>query len=166
MTQADGAPKLRWATTSELPEAADFMAAVLALDDRYISHGEIQTGLSLDGRTWAVDLRTRMREDFADLGPDRRVVVAHIDGALVGVAVVLQPRDARARYLVTEDVAVSPEARSGGIGGRIMDFIEADARARGCEWAFLESGLDNDGAHAFFERRRYRPLSKVFGKRL
>ena len=45
-------------------------------------------------------------------------------------------------------------------------FIEAEAKTAGARWAFLESGLDNEGAHAFFEREAYRPLSKVFGKRL
>lgn len=155
-----------WADTADLPEAADFMSEIIGLDDRYISHGEIQTGLSRDGQAWVTDLKAKIAEDFTDLGTSRRVVIARQDGELVGAGVVLEQADDRARYIVTEDIAVSPTARSGGIGRRMMDFIEADARARGIDWAFLESGLDNEGAHAFFERRDYHPLSKVFGKRL
>jgi len=166
MTSPAGAPIISWAGEAQLPEAADFITGAIRPDDRYISHGEIQTGLSLDGATWAADLAEKMRKDFADLGTERRVVLAHIDGALVGVGVVFEHRDDRARYVITEDIAVAPSARSAGVGGHMMDFIEADARARGIDWAFLESGLDNEGAHAFFERRSYRPLSKVFGKRL
>ena len=166
MTSPAGPPIISWAGEAALPEAADFITRSIRPDGRYISHGEIQTGLSQDGETWVDDLPEKMREDFADLGAGRRVVLAHIDGELVGVGVVFEHRDDRAHYLITEDIAVAPSARSAGVGGHMMDFIEADARARGVAWAFLESGLNNDGAHAFFERRSYRPLSKVFGKRL
>jgi ribosomal protein S18 acetylase RimI-like enzyme len=157
---------LRWASPDDLPDAADFMARTISLDVRYISHGEIQGGLSRDGLAWVDDLPTRMREDFANPGPHRRVLLAFLDDALVGASVVLEHQDDRVHYMVTEDVAVAPEARSAGIGGKMMDVIEADARAKGCQWAFLESGLDNEAAHAFFQRRGYRPLSKVFAKPL
>lgn len=159
-------PTVRRAHLDELPETADFMAQVIRQDTRYISHGEIQTGLSIDGRTWADDLQTKMREDFADLGPGRRVYVAHVDDVLVGVGVAVETQDDRARYIVVEDIAVSVGVRSAGVGRRMMDFIEAEARENGCQWAFLESGVNNRGAHAFFERRDYQPLSKVFCKRL
>ena len=157
---------LAWAAPDQLEAAARFLAAAVRADDRYVSHGEVQTGLSPDGERWAPDLEALMVEDFKDLGPDRAVLLAHVDGRLAGVAVILRHADDRARYVVVEDVAVAPEARAAGVGGRMMDAIEADARASGADWAFLESGLDNDDAHRFFERRAYRPLSKVFAKRL
>lgn len=166
MTASGVSPTYLWATREQLPQAADFISAIIALDDRYISHGEIQTGLSLDGRTWAPDLIEKMREDFADLGPDRRVAVAWVGDDMVGVGVALFHQDDRARYVVIEDIAVSPAARSGGVGNGLMDFMESEARRNGFPWAFLESGLDNERAHALFERRDYRPLSKVFCKSL
>jgi GNAT superfamily N-acetyltransferase len=167
MTDAAAPPTIRWATEEgERAAAADFMSAVIALDARYISHGEIQTGLSLDGRSWAADLSAKMRDDFADPGPDRRIAIAATGGAIVGVGVALFHADERARYMILEDIAVAPDVRSGGIGGRMIDFMEAEARARGMEWAFLESGLHNHKAHALFERRAYAPVSKVFCKKL
>ncbi len=159
--------RLHWASASELPAVARFFGEVIGRDARYISHGEIQTGLSLDGATWIPDLTRRFEEDFQDLGPDRRAVVAYDPAdAIAGAAVVLTVVEDHASYIVIEDVAVAPESRSLGVGQALVAFIEADAKASGAQWAFLESGLDNDGAHAFFERRSYRPLSKVFGKRL
>lgn len=158
---------LDWASTDELPAIARFLAEVIGGDARYISHGEIQTGLSLDGETWIADLPGRFEDDFRDLGSDRRVVVAHdAAGAIAGAAIVLSVNDDHAAYIVIEDVAVARESRSLGVGQALIGFIEADARRSGARWAFLESGLDNDSAHAFFERRDYRPISKVFGKRL
>jgi GNAT superfamily N-acetyltransferase len=166
MNQNAGSPRVQWATEDRLMEAADLMSAAIGLDPRYISHGEIQTGLSLDGRTWAPDFVDKMREDFSDLGPDRRLAVALVDDELVGAGVALFKQDDRARYVVLEDIAVSLTARSGGIGGELIDFIETEARRLGFQWAFLESGLDNHRAHALFERNDYRPVSTVFCKPL
>ncbi len=46
----------RWARDDELPAIAAFFARIIALDDSYISHGEVQCGLSMDGRTWVDNL--------------------------------------------------------------------------------------------------------------
>jgi hypothetical protein len=53
-----GAPV--WAANkAEWAEAAQFFARVIAAGTSYISHGEMQTGLSLDGKTWAPGLEQR-----------------------------------------------------------------------------------------------------------
>ena len=44
------------ANKAEWAEAAQFFARVIAAGTSYISHGEMQTGLSLDGKTWAPGL--------------------------------------------------------------------------------------------------------------
>ncbi|HEY1225570.1 MAG TPA: GNAT family N-acetyltransferase [Brevundimonas sp.] len=159
--------QIGWSDGDELTAVADFVSDVIHRDPRYISHGEIQTGLSPDGATWATNLHALMREDFADLGPERRIAVARdAGGELAGAAVVLTVNDDRAHYVVIEDIAVAAESRSHGVGRALVAFIETTARAEGAAWAFLESGLENAHAHDFFERQSYRPLSKVFGKRL
>ena len=166
MSHSTGLPTVLWANSDRLIAAADMMSSVILLDASYVSHGEIQTGLSLDGKSWAPDLAEKMRSDFANLTSDRRVALALVDDELVGVAVALFQQDERARYVVLEDVAVAPKARSYGVGSRLIDFIETEARELGFQWAFLESGLANEGAHALFERKDYRPISKVFCKSL
>lgn len=165
-TENIAALSTRWAGTDEWATAADFITAAIQPDPSYISHGEIQAGLSTNGRSWAADLAEKMQADFADPGPDRRIVLAFEGEALVCVGVVLKCFDARANYVVVEDIAVSPAARSGGVGRRVMAFIEEQARAWGADWAFMESGIHNDRAHAFFERLDYQPISKVFAKAL
>ena len=68
--------------------AADFAARVIGSDTRYISHGEVQTGLSPDGRRWADDLAALYRNDFAELGDERDLLVARDGvGDIVGIAV-------------------------------------------------------------------------------
>lgn len=157
---------IRWAAPEDRKAAAAFITAAIQPDPGYISHGEIQTGLSLDGRNWAPDLAEKMEIDFAEPGPDRRIVLGFESDALVCVGVVLKCFDERAKYVVVEDIAVSPAARSGGVGRRVMAFVEDHARTWGADWAFMESGIRNDRAHAFFERLDYQPISKVFAKAL
>lgn len=156
----------RWADAADLPAIAAFFSANIARDAAYISHGEIQTGLSLDGRSWAPDLDARMREDFEGLGPDRSVAVAIGDQGLVGAAILLWEVTPRVSFMVIEDLVVDPAQRSAGVGAGLVSFAEAEGVRRGMQWAFLESGLHNDGAHRFFERHGFHPVSKTFSKRL
>lgn len=159
---------LKWTTDkADLDAAGAFLARVIAGDTAYISHGEIQTALSLDGKTWAPDLNERFAEDMRDLGNGRSVALAHRDGVLIGAAIVLWVTDEPdAPHGILEDIAIAADARGSGAGQALVDLIEAEAKARGMKWMFLESGLRNERAHHFFERSGYAVVSKVFAKRL
>lgn len=161
-------PSITWTSdAADLQAVAAFFARVISQDAAYISHGEIQTALSLDGQTWRPDLAERFAADMAELGPHRSVAVARDGAQLIGAAIVLWQIEApEAPYAVLEDIAIDPAARSAGAGQAMVRFIETEASARGMKWLFLESGLNNDGAHRFFERAGYAPVSKVFAKRL
>lgn len=148
-------------------EAATFAGRVIGSDTRYISHGEIQTGLSEDGARWAENLDDLYLEDFFELGADRDLLVASdADGVIVGMLVLAWEETSRRRFAVLEDMAVEPALRSAGIGEKLLSRTEARVRERGIEWLFLESGLENHGAHRFFERHEFKPISHVFAKRV
>lgn len=148
-------------------EAAAFAGRVIGSDIRYISHGEIQTGLSVDAAHWAPDLARLYAEDFADLGDGRDLLVARDgDGRLLGIAVVAWEETPRRRFAVLEDMAVDPDQRSHGLGAGMLEQVEMKVRARGISWLFLESGLNNHGAHRFFERHGFDMISHVFAKAL
>lgn len=148
-------------------QAAAFFARVISLDTRYISHGEIQCGLSPDGTRWADDLDARFAEDLADPDPGAGLLLMRsAGGAIVAAAIVEWVETPRVRFAVLADLAVDPALRSGGTGARMVAAIEAEARRRAMGWIFLESGKDNARAHAFFERHAFREISHVFGKRL
>lgn len=158
---------LTWAaTTAERELAARFFANVIAADGSYISHGEIQQGLSPDGVRWADDLETRLLNEFSGEGESGVIALAYHGDMLVGAASVAWMPDAEAPYATLADLAVAPEARQHGVGAALVAFIEAEARSRGLGWVFLESGLGNHGAHDFFMREGYAAISKVFAKRL
>lgn len=156
----------RWAEAAELPAVAAFFSRTVALDDAYVSHGEIQTGLSHDGKTWVPDLDARMAEDLADLGENRSVAVGMDGDRIMCAAIAVWERTPRVSFGILEDLAVDPSARSLGTGAALVAFVEQAAIDRGMQWMFLESGLHNEGAHRFFERHGFQPMSKVFSKRL
>lgn len=160
---------LGWtAAPKDLEEIARFFARVIAQDPAYISHGEIQTGLSLDGARWRPDLEQRFIEDMKGIDVTRSVAFAREGaGALIGAAVVhWSLDDPEAPFATLEDLAVEPARRSHGVGEMLVKLIEAEAIARGAKWVFLESGRHNHRAHAFFERAGFAPVSHVFAKKL
>lgn len=146
--------------------AAAFAGRVIGSDTAYISHGEIQTGLSIDAHQWAPDLGTLYARDFTDFGEGRDLLVARdADGAIVGVAIVAWEATARRQFAILEDMVVDPSRRSMGIGGALVDEIERRVRERGIDWLFLESGVRNERAHAFFERSGFEMVSHVFARK-
>ncbi|PZU10841.1 N-acetyltransferase [Sphingomonas sp.] len=154
-------------TPAVAAEAAAFAAAMIGRDPAYISHGEIQTGLSPDGKTWFPDLPALYAEDFSSLGDDRDLLVARdAVGVIVGVAIVAWEQSTRRRFAVLEDMVVSPDSRSGGIGREMIQRVEQHINERGIEWLFLESGLHNERAHKFFAREGFGMTGHVFAKRL
>jgi GNAT superfamily N-acetyltransferase len=52
-----------------------------------------------------------------------------------------------------EDLAVSPEHRSQGVGGALLDAAEGWARDRGATHLELDTGLAREDAQRFYERR-------------
>ena len=156
----------RWNAAEDVSDAAAFAASVIGAQPSYISHGEIQTGLSDDGVSWISNLAERYAADFADPG-DRDMLVARGEGgAVCGMLIVAFEHGAHRSFAVIEDMAVDPAARSSGIGRQLLDRAMERIEARGIEWVFLESGLQNEDAHRFFEKNGFSKLSSVFGKRL
>lgn len=157
-----------WEKTSDIARsAAAFAGRVIGSDSRYISHGEIQTGLSDDGKQWVETLPALLAADFETLGDDRDLLTASLpDGTILGVLILAWEESSRRRFAVLEDMAVEPRARSAGVGLRMLAEAEKRVTDRGVEWLFLESGLENHGAHRFFERNGFSVLSHVFGKKL
>ncbi len=156
----------RWNHKDDTAPAAAFAGQIIGAAPEYISHGEIQTGLSDDGKSWVPDLAARYAEDFADPG-DRDMLVARDEGGDVrAILIIAWEENPRRRFAVIEDMAVDPALRSHGIGKMMLQLAEARIRERGVEWVFLESGRENEGAHGFFEREGFEKLSSVFGRRL
>jgi GNAT superfamily N-acetyltransferase len=151
--------------SADLAKLATLAARVIGSDTVYISHGEIQTGLSENATSWSPNLERLFAEDFAALD-DTRVVLAAYDagGVPLGFAIVAWEETSRRRFAVLEDMAIEPAARSFGIGAQLLTAVEEYVELGGGGWLFLESGVRNERAHTFFERHGFVMTSHVFAK--
>ena len=87
--------------------------------------------------------------------------------ALVAVAGLWETtRPYSGKQLEPDHVVVLPAVRSRGVGRKLMAWIEALARAEGCETIELNAYLANTRAHAFYAADGFAPLGYHFQKRL
>jgi len=70
------------------------------------------------------------------------------------------------RYLELDNVVVSAEHRSKGVGKIMSDFLENLARHESCETMMLDAYLENEKAHAFYEREGFKKRGYHFLKKL
>lgn len=156
----------RWNDQGDRKDAAAFAASTVGQSPDYISHGEIQTGLSEDGKNWAVNLGELYAADFADPGERDLLVGRDGSGDVCAFLMVAWESSPRRSFAVIEDMAVHPSLRGKGIGHRMLAMARARIQERGIEWVFLESGLNNEAAHRFFAREGFRTVSHVFAQKL
>jgi GNAT superfamily N-acetyltransferase len=97
-----------------------------------------------------------------------RVVVADLDGRAVGLAhlqvapaIELDQPAAKIGALVVDEAH-----RGRGIGRALVEAVEEEARARGCEVLFLTTSNRRDDAHAFYERLGLEQTGRRYGRTL
>ena len=57
------------------------------------------------------------------------------------------------RFLYVDDLVTDTDARSSGHGTRLIDRLQAEARAAGCRRLTLDAALDNVFGHRFYYRQ-------------
>ena len=117
-------------------------------------------------------LRPDLDADY--LGKMQRVVR---DGAEIALAVEAQSVLGIAVFRLFEnthvglrcyldDLVTDESRRAGGVGHALIDWLEHEARARGCACVDLESGVQRGAAHRFYFREGYIIPSFSFRKSL
>lgn len=93
--------------------------------------------------------------------PSAHVLVAERDGAVLGNLIWLTRRGSRRARIYS--VVVAPEARGLGLGRRLVETMQRDAAAAGCEAATLEVRADNTAARALYAALGYRETARLPG---
>ena len=93
--------------------------------------------------------------DRIDADADELLIVAERDGEVVGTLQLtflhgLSRRGATRAQI--EAVRVRADARSEGLGQRLIEWAIAESRRRGCHLVQLTSDSSRSGAHRFYER--------------
>ena len=97
-----------------------------------------------------------------------RVVVADLDGAVVGLAQLhvsptLEYERPAAKLAA---LVVDASHRGEGVGRALVEAMEAEARARRCELLFLTTAARREDAHEFYRRVGLEETGKRFAKSL
>jgi GNAT superfamily N-acetyltransferase len=91
-------------------------------------------------------------------GDERILVVAELDGHVVGMAQLVRSGATNARHRAeVRRVAVASAARGTGVGRRLMAAVEEEARANGMTLLWLTTHADTD-ADRFYEAIGYTRL--------
>lgn len=61
---------------------------------------------------------------------------------------------ARGRFMYVDDLVTNAADRSKGYGDAMLDWLAAYAKADGCDYLNLDSGVHRFGAHRFYLRKR------------
>jgi GNAT superfamily N-acetyltransferase len=95
--------------------------------------------------------------------------LAHLEAAGEVVAVAgfrVMEMLATGRTMYVDDLVTDGTRRSRGYGRTMLDWLQALARAEGCEMFSLDSGTHRQDAHAFYFRERMRVTSFHFARKL
>lgn len=94
--------------------------------------------------------------------PTARVLVAEgTAGAVLGNLIGLRRAGSRAMRIYS--VVVAPEARGLGIGGRLVEALQAMAADEACDRVTLEVRADNRAARTLYARLGYRQTASLPG---
>ena len=137
----------------------------------YISHSELQGFRAISPGRWSDDIAQQLEADVVsrvsnpldapDDGQTTLAVALIVDAIETGVFLVTFARNSARPFAVLEDMVVLPAARSHGYGAQFLKWIDKECAARGISRMFLESGIENDHAHHFFEREGFQKVSVV-----
>lgn len=133
-------------------------AGDVALTIRPAGLGDLDALLALEHATFSSDRAERRAIRHAILSPSMSVLAAlHAEPegtcVLVGAATLERRRNSRTARL--SSIAVSSVRAGLGLGGRLMDAVEAEARRHGCTRLRLEVRADNGAGLRLYERRGY-----------
>jgi GNAT superfamily N-acetyltransferase len=130
-----------------------------------------EDALGTHGDAWREENRDAYEAAFAAIAesPDNTLYVAELDGRVVGtfqLTVIPNLTGRGALRVKIESVKVRAALRSRGIGGSMMAFAEAEARARGARLLELSSNKVRGDAHRFYERLGFARSHEGFKKKL
>jgi N-acetylglutamate synthase-like GNAT family acetyltransferase len=107
------------------------------------------------------------RLDALVASPAVALLVAERDGRVVGLASMhVMPLIERAPMGRLSAIVVAASERGAGIGHALVERVESEARARGCERLEVTSAERRADAHAFYRSLGFEPAPQRFIKSL
>jgi GNAT superfamily N-acetyltransferase len=156
---------------SIVPTLTEFF--IYNVTDKYISHGEIQSGRAETFSRWSLNLFEIMSGEIESIISNplttngwQGIAIARESTTIIALALVRFENSRNKSYGIIDDLLVDSSHRSQGVGLQLLRWIEHEAMQRGIHYLFLESGIANDRAHAFFKAQGFQICSLTMVKHL
>lgn len=109
-----------------------------------------------------LDETTFVQQVIGQRDADRyRLIYLEEDGEVVAVAGFrVTQMLSRGRFLYVDDLVTDEDHRSQGHGSRLLAWLVDEARRQGCQRLDLDSGLQREAAHRFYEREGLRATAR------
>jgi len=157
---------VRWALPEDnIPELVSFF--IQNAGNTYISHGEIQSGRSLNETEWSTNIEEILLEEFNSSILDNTsrlndLAVAFYNSTLVGVLLIDYVDSANGRYATLSDIVIHQNFRHEKIGETLARWVMLKLKEENIEHVFAESNINNASAHYFLNKLGFKTISKVF----
>lgn len=156
ITDVNNLTEIFWANISAAPE--------------YISHGEMQMGianasgqLAANGRQlWVQYIKKKITGEGGDAQHPSVVLVYKDNGEIKAFCVLEILQDGDKPFGIICDMLVKPALRGNGLGKMLLIKAKEWFKSMGIKDIYLESGIDNHAAHAFFKKQGFREVSHIF----
>ncbi|MCL8538133.1 GNAT family N-acetyltransferase [Chryseobacterium gallinarum] len=157
----------QWLTNkARVRELVDFF--ITHKTDSYISHGEIMSGRALDSQHWNPDLDVILTEqlltDFNSDGSSKlNILIAENENAeIVGMMVFNVINSPFKKYAILEDMLLDQSVRGQSLGSKLLEKAIEESKNWNISFILLESGVNNHGAHQFFNRYGFKKVSESY----
>jgi ribosomal protein S18 acetylase RimI-like enzyme len=156
----------QWLTDNKrTEELVDFF--ITHKTDSYISHGEIISGRALDSQHWNPDLKAILTAQFnsgftADQNSKLNILIAeNEDGKIIGI-LVFNIITGFKNYVVLEDMLLDQSVRGQSLGSTLLEKAVKESKNWNISFMMLESGINNTGAHHFFNKYGFKKVSENY----
>lgn len=157
----------QWLTDKvRVRELVDFF--ITHKTDSYISHGEIMSGRALNTQHWNPDLDVILTEqlltDFNSDGSSKlNILIAENENAeIVGMMVFNVINSPFKKYAILEDMLLDQSVRGQSLGSKLLEKAIEESKNWNISFILLESGVNNHGAHQFFNRYGFKKVSESY----
>jgi len=140
--------------------------------EHYISHGEIIDGRANNMNEWKADIKEIMKAEFSEaihctsdnLETFHKLAIAQQNELTIALALVeFHPNT---KVCILCDIIVDASLRKQKIGESMLNWIETEIKLWGAKFFLLESCINNQSAHNFFERAGFNTSSIVMIKEM
>lgn len=157
----------KWLTNkARVKELVDFF--ITHKTDSYISHGEMMSGRALDTHHWNPDLNVILTEqlltDFNSDGSSKlNILIAENENSeIVGMMVFNVINSPFKKYAILEDMLLDQSVRGQSLGSKLLEKAIEESKNWNISFILLESGVNNHGAHQFFNRYGFKKVSESY----